>query len=228
MKFKFKLLICILVFLFSLGILTGCCGVCTNLIKTISEQINKQNGQATPVTSPDGNVPVSDGNVPVEVPTTTTSETGTVRMDFDEINENGVPPSTYVEIEGWPSYYDMVYTYYYEGDPNNITEIDDIYYPILSEKQYDLYSECLVERADGTGFDLNIDKAKQVGLTFRVFIRHKESTMDFIENPPEETWTVYRGIAKSGSEIDVEAMDILKSGEIGPLLHPDLILIYME
>ena len=151
-----------------------------------------------------------------------------MKMELETVNSVGVPPSTYIEVRGMPSYYDMVYTYFYEGDPNNITEIDDIYYPIMSERQYELYQQALVEREDGQGFDLDIAKAKELGLTFRVFVRHKESTMAFVENPPKEDWVTYKGIAKSGKEIDVEAMDLIKTGEIGPLLANELVLIYME
>ena len=215
MKFKLKLLAITLIIVFSFVSLTGCCCNCSQIAEKIKEAMNEGGDDNSPKT-------------PVVKPTTAISDEYQ-KIELDDAVKNGIPPSTKVEVEGWPSYYDMVYTYtYYEDDPNTITSVNDIYYPILSREQYDLYEQSLVNREDGSGADLDIDKARELGLEFRVFIRHNTSTMDFVENPGVEEWTVYKGVAKSGDEIDSDAMDVINTGEIGPLLHPDLILIYME
>jgi len=216
MTIKLKFITCVLAVVFAFFTLAGCC--CN--YNQIVEQINQA------IKTPAGNNSKTPGAKP-----TTAIETSDEyqKVNLDEIVENGLPSSKKIEVEGWPSYYDMVYTYsYYEDDPETITSVNDIYYPILSKEQYELYEKSLVDRKDDTGADLDIEKARELGLSFRVFVRHNVSNMDFVENPGEENWTVYKGIAKSGDEIDSDAMEVIKTGEIGPLLHSDLILILME
>ena len=52
--------------------------------------------------------------------------------------------------------------------------------------------------------------------------------MEFVENPGKEKWTTYRGIAKTGDDIEKKALDLIKSGALGGLLPNKLVLIYME
>jgi hypothetical protein len=151
-----------------------------------------------------------------------------VKMTIDEINEKGVPEGTYIEIEGRPSYADLVYTFYpSKSDPNTIERMGDIYYPVLSKKQYATYKKTLVKNEDG-GYVIDIEKAKSLGLKVRVYIKHNTNEQSFALNSPPEKFTTYKGKVYSGKEIDKAAMDIINTGEIAPLLHTDLILIYME
>ena len=34
--------------------------------------------------------------------------------------------------------------------------------------------------------------------------------MEFVENPGKEKWTTYRGIAKTGDDIEKKALDLIK------------------
>ncbi|MEQ8168047.1 MAG: hypothetical protein ABRQ38_04055, partial [Candidatus Eremiobacterota bacterium] len=196
--FKLKTLIYGLFIIFSSTYFSGCCGLCNAFIEGFKE-----------------------GSKP-RVP---------VKMSLDDVNEKGVEAGAYIQISGMPSYYDMVYTYSYDknkdpNDPNNIKSIDSIYYPIMSKKQYELYLKSLVKN-DGGGYNIDPDKANSIGLKFRVFVSHYEKTKSFIDEPGKEQMTVYTGAAYTGKEIDEKALNVIKSSEIGPLLHDDLILIYM-
>jgi hypothetical protein len=150
-----------------------------------------------------------------------------MKMNLQTINNAGVPPSTYIEVEGIPSYYYMVYSYTYEGDPNNITSIENIYYPIMAKEQYELYKKCQYTENGNTYIDSK--KARSLGIKFRIFVRHKNSYRSFLDNPGDEILNTYRGVAKSENEIDKEALDIIKSDpEIRSILTPELTVIYME
>ena len=196
--FKVKNLIYALIIIFSSAYFSGCCGLCNAFMEGVRE-----------------------GSKP-KVP---------VKMSLDDLNEKGIKPGDYIQVSGMPSYYDMVYTYSYDkgkdpNDPNSINSINSIYYPIISKKQYEIYMKSLVGN-DKDGYNIDIEKARSLGLKFRVFISHYKADKDFIDNHGKENWTVYTGAAYSGKEIDEKALDIIKSSEIGPLLHEDLILIYM-
>jgi len=149
------------------------------------------------------------------------------KMPLEDLEKYGMPTSTYVEVRGMPSYADMVYTYTYIGDPNTIQSVDDIYYPILSKKQYELYTQTLEQDKEGI-WVINMDKAKELGLKFRVFVRHKTSDKSFIEKPPKADWADYKGWTYYGNKIDSQALDLIKTGEIAPLLHKDIVLIKAE
>lgn len=196
--FKVRTLIYGLIIIFSFTYFSGCLGLCNAFMDGIKE-----------------------GSKP-KVP---------VKMSLDDLNEKGAEPGAYIQISGMPSYYDMVYTYSYDknkdpNDPNSINSINSIYYPVMSKKQYELYLKSLVEN-DGGGYNIDIKKATSAGLKFRVFVSHYKKEKSFVDNPGKENWTVYTGPAYSGKEIDEKALNVIKSSEIGPLLHEDLILIYM-
>jgi len=196
--FKVKTLIYVLLIVFSSAYFSGCCGLCNAFMEGFKE----------------GSKPKAP-----------------VKMSLDDVNEKGVEPGAYIQISGMPSYYDMVYTYSYDkekdpNDPNNIKSIDSVYYPVMSKKQYETYLKSLVKN-DGGGYNIDLDKAKSNGLKFRVFVSHYEKTKSFVENPGKEKMTVYTGAAYTGKEIDEKALNVIKASEIGPLLHDDLILIYM-
>jgi hypothetical protein len=151
------------------------------------------------------------------------------KMNLETINNVGVPASTYLEVEGMPSYYLMIYSYtYYKDNPQQKT-IDNIYYPIMSKEQYDKYSKSIVKNKDGSLY-LDTKKAKSLGLTFRIFVRHKDTSESFVKHPSEEKWTTYRGIAQSGDKINQKAGELMKNDpEIAPLLAPkNIVVIYME
>jgi len=191
-------LIYTLIVIFSFTYFSGCCGLCNAFMEGWKE-----------------------GSKP-KVP---------VKISLDDLNEKGTEPGAYIQVSGMPSYYDMVYTYYYNkdkdpNDPNSINSISSIYYPVMSKKQYELYLKSLVENDKG-GYNIDIEKARSLGLKFRVFVSHYKTDKDFVDNPGKENWTVYTGAAYSGKEIDEKALNIIKTSEIGPLLHSDLILIYM-
>ena len=212
-----KLIFCIVLTTLSFIFLTGCCGLCISCSDGFKKGFTKSFKESWK----------NNYKQTEKTPIVLNNSKSLTKLSLEEINKNGVAPSTYVEVNGMPDYSDMVYTYYYEKDPNNITSVDNIYYPIMSKEQYGVYKRSLVKNSEGL-YELNIEKAKSLGLKFRVFIRHKDSNMEFVKNSGEEQWTDYKGIAKSGKEIDTEAMDLLKTGEIGSLLHSNLIVIYME
>jgi len=196
--FKVKTLIYVLVIVFSSAYFSGCCGLCNAFMEGVKK-----------------------GSKP-KVP---------VKMSLDDLNEKGAAPGAYIQISGIPSYYDMVYTYSYDknkdpNDPNSINSINSIYYPVMSKKQYEIYMKSLVKN-DGGGYNIDIKKAESSGLKFRVFVSHYERTKRFVDDPGKEKMTVYTGPAYSGKEIDEKALNLIKSSEIGPLLHDELILIYM-
>jgi len=198
MKYR-NVLLSGLIFAFSFYIFTGCCGLCTAFISGFKEGLDKGKKPKNPV-----------------------------KMSLDEINEKGVPEGTYIEIEGRPIYADIVYTFYpSKDDPNTIGSMGNIYYPVLSKKQYEIYKKVLVKDDTGT-YSIDMNKAKALGLKFKVYIKHNTNEQSFAQNPPEETFTTYRGKAYSGKEIDHSAMELINTGEIAPLLDRDLILIYME
>ncbi len=196
--FKLKTLIYILFIIFSSAYFSGCCGLCNAFMEGFKE-----------------------GSKPKPP----------VKMSLDDVNEKGVEPGAYIQVSGMPSYCDMVYMYSYDkdkdpNDPNNIKSIDSVYYPIISKKQYELYLKSLVKN-DGGGYNIDLDKARANGLKFRVFVSHYEKTKSFVDNPGKEKMTVYTGAAYTGKEIEEKALNVIKASEIGPLLHDDLILIYM-